>query len=361
MTTLDTWLTQALYEPLSIAGERNRLDGFNALSQLHYERCDKYRRIIDGFHGGEQVLSATSIETLPFLPVSLFKQVDMASIAKEDVKLTLTSSGTTGQQVSRILVDSETSMRQQKALASCMASVLGPRRLPMIVADTESIISNAALMSARGAGVLGMMRFGARPVFLADDSLNASMTPVRKFLEMHGDKPFFIFGFTFMVWRCLMQAFKNESLDLSNGILVHSGGWKQMLTEAVDNHTFRTRLHESFGLAHIYNFYGMVEQLGTLHMEGPDGLLYPPSFSSVVVRDPVSWQPQPDGQPGIIQVMSLVPKSYPGHSLLTEDMGVIKVSRTASGQPIRGLKVLGRVPKAELRGCSDVIATGVAI
>ena len=116
-------------------------------------------------------------------------------------------------------------------------------------------------------------------------------------------------------------------------------------------------MRSAFGLTSIHNFYGMVEQIGSIFLEGPDGLLYPPNFADVIIRDPITWQPLPLGQPGIIQMLSLLPTSYPGHSLLTEDVGVIeKIGSGIDGWRGKGLRVIGRVPKAELRGCSDVIA-----
>jgi hypothetical protein len=57
-------------------------------------------------------------------------------------------------------------------------------------------------------------------------------------------------------------------------------------------------------------------------------------------------------------VLSLIPHSYPGHSLLTEDMGVIRsIDAGDEGWMGKGLEVLGRVARAELRGCSDVLAS----
>jgi len=212
-------------------------------------------------------------------------------------------------------------------------------------------------MSARGAGVLGMMRYGHRPQFMLDESGKPNHVAVKQFLQSHGSKPFFIFGFTFMVWSELYEQFANQNLDLSNGILVHSGGWKKMEEKAVDAATFRNQLHESFGLEKIYNFYGMVEQIGSIFLEGDDGLLFPPNFSDVIVRDPESWKPCEVGQEGLIQVLSLIPRSYPGHSLLTEDLGVVEKISTSGPFRGKGLRILGRVKKAELRGCSDVIAT----
>jgi Acyl-protein synthetase, LuxE len=112
-------------------------------------------------------------------------------------------------------------------------------------------------------------------------------------------------------------------------------------------------------LKRIYNFYGMVEQLGSIFVEDEGGCLYPPDFAEVIIRNPATWQPARDGESGIIQVLSLLPRSYPGHSLLTEDLGVLTLTDSVSGTPKRGLRVLGRLPRTELRGCSDAFAAQV--
>jgi hypothetical protein len=97
----------------------------------------------------------------------------------------------------------------------------------------------------------------------------------------------------------------------------------------------------------------MVEQIGTIFLEGPDGdSLYCPDFADVIIRDPVTWAEQPVGEPGLVEVVSTLPHSYPGHVLLTEDLGV--VSGVDDGAwPGKRLRILGRLPRAEARGCSD--------
>jgi len=58
-------------------------------------------------------------------------------------------------------------------------------------------------------------------------------------------------------------------------------------------------------------------------------------------------------------VVSVLPRSYPGHAILTEDIGqILGVDDGPPGWLGTRFKVLGRAPKAELRGCSDVIAVG---
>jgi hypothetical protein len=103
----------------------------------------------------------------------------------------------------------------------------------------------------------------------------------------------------------------------------------------------------------------MVKQVGSVFLEGSNGFLYPPGFADVIIRDPVTWEEAPVGEPGVTQVVSALPRSYPGHSILTDDLGVVEaVDSSIDGCFSRGFRVLGRAPRAELRGCSDVVAYG---
>lgn len=337
--------------------EKILLDGLNQLTRMHGMRCPAYRRLLD--HARPPgAATAGAIDQVPYLPVSLFKTNDLRSVDGSEVKNVLTSSGTSGA-VSRIAIDAETADLQNRGLASIVKTAIGPQRLPMLLADTSAVIRDPALMSARGAGVLGFMRFGRAHTFILNEQMEPDVERVRAFMREHGGRDFVIFGFTFMVWQYLYQIVRGGGFDLTNGILLHSGGWKKLQDIAVDNLTFRQSLRDATGLRRIYNFYGMVEQLGSIFLEGEDRLLYPPDFADVIVRDPKTWRPASIGQEGVIQVLSLLPRSYPGHSLLTEDLGVIEAVDSGAGEwRGKGLRVLGRVPRSELRGCSDTFVAG---
>jgi hypothetical protein len=178
-------------------------------------------------------------------------------------------------------------------------------------------------MTARGAGVFGFMKFGAKTQFALDAELSAQTDVIKAFLAQNGGAPFLMFGFTWLVWTGLYQQFADGEIDLSKGILFHSGGWKKLTEYKVSNDAFRTALKRRFGLERIYNFYGMVEQIGSVFLEASDGCLYPSNIADIIVRDDRTWMPVPPGVPGLIQLVSLLPHSYPGHSLLTEDLGEI--------------------------------------
>jgi hypothetical protein len=327
--------------------EKVLLSELSGLVKHHQERCEPYARILAaaGYAG------ADSVADLPWLPVRLFKNLELKSIADDEVFKVLTSSGTTGE-VSRIYLDKAAAATQTRQLAATVQSVLGPKRLPMLLVDTRAMLKDRRSFSARGAGVLGMSTFGRDHVWALDNDGAADLAAVRGFLQKHGDQPFLIFGFTYLVWVHLYEVARDNGLDLSNGILIHSGGWKKLVDQAVSPEEFRRRL-AGVGLTRTHNFYGMVEQIGTIFLEGPSGgSLYCPDFADVVVRDPQTWAELPPGQPGLLEVVSTLPTSYPGHVLLTEDLGVVH-GIDDGDWPGKRFSVLGRLPRAEARGCSD--------
>ena len=59
---------------------------------------------------------------------------------------------------------------------------------------------------------------------------------------------------------------------------------------------------------------------------------------------------------GLVQLISLLPTSYPGHNILTEDLGrIIGTDDCKCGRLGKYFVIHGRSEKAEIRGCSDTI------
>jgi hypothetical protein len=323
-----------------------------ALYEHHVANSVAYKEICTRVFGTK--VDFKTIKDLPFIPVSAFKNHQLMSINEGDIFKVLSSSGTTGQTVSRIYLDKYTARLQSVALSKIISHVVGPQRLPMLVIDSKAVFANKLSFSARGAGILGLAPFGKDHTYVLNENFEPDEAVLKGFLEKYDGQRIFIFGFTFMVWQFLQKANFDKKYDLSNAILMHSGGWKKLIDMAVDNTTFRLRLKEKFNLEHIYNYYGMVEQVGSVFMENQNGYLHAPNFADVIIRNPVDFSVQPIGQPGLIQVISALPKSYPGHSLLTEDIGVLEgVDDSQDGWKGKYFRILGRAKKAELRGCSD--------
>ncbi|MDR3305032.1 MAG: acyl-protein synthetase [Clostridiales Family XIII bacterium] len=330
------------------------------LTRRHYERCEPYRNIIDGL--GFDLEKAGTYYDLPFLPVSLFKQLDLTSVPKEEIFKTMTSSGTTGQAVSRIYLDRETANLQQKALSKIVSSFLGASRLPMLIIDCPSVVKDRTMFSARGAGILGFSFFGTSRAYALHDDMSLDMESITDFFEKFGGRRVLLFGFTFMVWQHFVHEIEKLDIkpDLSQGILIHGGGWKKLAADAVSPAVFKKRLYETCGIREVHDYYGMVEQTGAIYMECEEGHLHASVYSDVITRDFHDFSVCGFGETGIIEVVSALPASYPGHALLTEDEGVVLGEDDCPcGRQGKYFKIQGRLKNAEIRGCSDTYAAGL--
>jgi hypothetical protein len=296
------------------------------------------------------------------LPIRLFKTLKLQSIADSEVVKFLTSSGTTSHLVSRIAVDKETSLLQTKALASIITSFIGPKRLPMILVDSRKTLQNGASLSARGAGLVGLSNFGHDHFYALDEDMILDVAGLKTFIEKHHRESILIFGFTYMVWQyfCTELWQRSEVPLLDNAILLHGGGWKKLHEHSISNELFKEVLSRQCGIRNVHNFYGMVEQTGSIYMECEHGHLHAPNFADIIIRDYHDWSVLPEGEVGLIQTLSVLPHSYPGHSILTEDLGIIYgTDDCLCGRKGTHFAVQGRVPRAQLRGCSDVYAYGI--
>lgn len=357
--TYDELLEKA---PYSLSkDEKNRIltERLKELTKLHKENCEEYSRILDSI--SFDLEKVDSYENLPFLPVRLFKELELRSVPKEEVVKTMTSSGTSGQAVSKIYLDRTTSSNQQKTMVKIVSDYTGSGRMPMIILDCPSVVKNRLMFSARGAGILGFSIFGAKKIYALDDDMNLNVEALKEFLEKYKGQKILLFGFTFMVWKHFYKELvrlKDEvSFDLSNGILIHGGGWKKLVNEAVSPEEFHRRLKDICGLDSVHDYYGMVEQTGCIYMQCECGHLHASIFSDVIIRKPEDFSICKKGERGIIQVVSAIPESYPGHSLLTEDEGeILGEDDCPCGRKGKYFKIYGRLKNAEIRGCSDTYA-----
>ena len=329
------------------------------LTEHHRKNCPAYANILKGF--GYDAADVRGPEDIPFLPVRIFKELELLSIDRSEVFKTMTSSGTTGQAVSKIFVDRETAGIQQKVMIRILSDYLGKKRIPMLIIDTPSVMKDRKTFTARGAAVIGLQVMARDTVYALNDDMTLNTGALEGFLEKYGSDKYLIFGFTFMIWKHLYEASQEAGIspDLSNGWLMTGGGWKKLTDSAISQEAFQQRMTQRFGIVHFLDHYAMVEQTGCIYAECECHHLHASVFSDVFVRDPEDFSVKGIGEEGILQTVSVLPHSYPGHSLLTEDLGVILGEDDCPcGRKGKYIKILGRLKSAELRGCSDTYAAG---
>jgi len=326
----------------------------NKLTHHHYCNSNEYKKLLDflGFKNKKK----TNLEDIPFLPVRLFKEFNLKSTSSKKIVKILLSSGTSGNQLSKIYLDKENASMQSKALNKIIKTILDKERLPMLIISKNLKTVDRKNFNAQMAAIYGFSIFGKDHTYLLNENNEINYKLLNNFLNKFGNKKFFIFGFTSMIYENLIQKLSTKLLrgSFSKGILLHGGGWKKMENLKINNKIFKQKLWNKFKLKNIYNYYGLVEQTGSIFLECKCGYFITSVFSDILIRDK-NFNIMKNGNRGFIQLLSLLPTSYPGHSILTEDIGEIVDNKNCSC-PLYGKRFLvhGRIKEAEIRGCSDV-------
>ncbi len=322
------------------------------LTRHHYNNCDEYKKILDLVYGFK---NKKDIESLPFLPAKLFKELDLKSITDEKVFKILNSSGTSNNRPSRIFLDKENAKSQTKVLNELVSKVIGNKRIPMLIIDEKKNIQNRKNFDAKTAAILGFSIFGTNHTYLIKNG-RINYENLNQFLNKYSDKVFFIFGFTSFIFENLLENLDTKKIkkNFSKGILIHGGGWKKLENKKISNKIFKQKLKNKLNLKKVINYYGLIEQTGSIFFECEKCETFSASkYSNILIRDK-NFSVLKKNQKGFIQLMSLLPKSYPGHNILTEDIGEIVEKDCVICNNNKKFLVHGRAEKSEIRGCSDV-------
>ena len=347
------------------------LDAVQQGYRHHYLACEAYRRFCQRRGcGPDQVFG--DVSEFPYLPVQAFKENAslLRSVESSQITTRLSSSATSGV-ASSVDIDRVTAKRQVRALASVIGAVLGPKRRPFLVLDVDPRTAGPGGLGARSAAVRGFLNLAREARYFMETGPHGLLTlKEREFaaqLELYasGSEPVAVFGFTFVlyVYAVLPLLKEGRKFRLPKGSqIIHIGGWKKLADQQVSKAQFNQTMEEVFGVSasNVVDFYGFTEQMGVTYPDGPGGGKYAPSFAEVIVRDPSTFKPLPDGHEGLLEFVTPIPYSYPGIAVLTDDVGVI-TQRDAEVDGWRGTRfqVLGRAKKAEVRGCGDIMGEKV--
>ena len=335
--------------------KRNFLKKINSLTKLHYKNSKDYEKIINNIYFKKTEVS--EIEKVPFLPSRIFKDISLKSIPDEKVFKVLNSSGTSSSGLSKIYLDKINAAAQTNVLNKIVSKILGTKRLPMIILDEKKNINDPKRFNAKTAAYLGFSLFGRNNFYMIKDG-KIDYKNLNIFLENFSNEKFLIFGFTSNVYDILVQNLNLKKLkykSFKKAVLIHGGGWKKMENKKISNLKFKELLLRKLKLNQIYNYYGLIEQTGSIFFESEKcGFFTTNEFSEILIRDK-NFKIAPNGSKGFVQLLSLLPTSYPGHSILTEDIGqIFNIKNCKCGNDAKHFLIHGRLRESELRGCSDV-------
>ncbi len=311
-----------------------------------------------------------NIEDYPYLPVKIFKNKKLVSVPNKDLKITLSSSATTGVP-SQVGLDSVTTKRQAIVAANVISDYLGKNRRPFVILDENPAVSNSKDISARAAATMGFLMFSSNPEYFLKNVEKQLYLDIEKFNKSIGEfenlkKEICIFGFTFVLYKNVLKPLKEKGIKFKlppNSKIAHIGGWKKLENEKVTKEKFLEDAIEIFGVEkkNIFDFYGFTEQMGLLYVSSGELAKITPIYSEIIIRDFQTLKPVKDGEKGLIQILTPIPHSYPGISILTEDVGrIVGRGKDKTGRFGTHFEIIGRANQAETRGCGDIMSEFMA-
>ena len=323
-------------------------ENLKKLNSHHRKNCKEFDVIAKSFFSK----NPKKLEDLPFLHVKLFKVKELISVKREIQTRTFTSSGTSSLAVSKINIDRYTSLIQSKVLYQILMSVLKKKTKKIFFIDSEKKIKEL-YFNARGAAINGFRQIAEKSEFILDDNEKIDFKKIDK---INPKDEYVFFSFTNILWEKFLRnmIIKKKNYNFKNSILFHGGGWKKLESNKIEKKIFYGLLTKHLNINKIFDYYGMIEQTGSIFLECEYGYYHPSIFSEINIRNN-NLKICGINQKGLIQVSSLLPLSYPGHNILTEDLGELKgFDNCKCGRKGKYFKIHGRLPNSEVKGCANV-------
>lgn len=321
------------------------LNEFNKQLIHHQRKSKEFSKIYKALFNSSSKYK--NINNLPFIHIGLFKNYELISTKKTNIKKIMTSSGTTSSKKSKIFLDKENALIQTKILLDIGKYFIPFRKGNMLVLDSRSNTSDKTNFNARAAGIFGFSAFATNTYFCLDNN------KFNSFLSNSTEKDFF-FGFTDTVWKLLHSKNIKHQKFFSNKILLHGGGWKKLQYLQISKDIFNSYLYKKYKFKKIINYYGMIEQTGSIFFECKYGFFHTSKYNDIIIRGK-NLEVLKNNYKGLVQLISLLPKSYPGNSILTEDLGIIHGEDNCKcGNFGKYFTIEGRIQNSDVRGCSNV-------
>ena len=327
-----------------------------------YKHCPGYRAILDdaGF-SPEQLQTEADLADLPFLPTALFKRRRLFSMPRWRLPLVVTSSGTSGRASEIGFSVGDLWAGLLMVLHICkLRRLLSWRPCHYVVFGYQPKHRNRTGVSRTAFGVTLFTPALSRTYALRwkNGDYVLDLEAVQAAIVKHSRSrfPLRFMGFPAYAWF-LMKRMDEQGVrvQLPKGSkLMLGGGWKQFYAEEVDKRAFYALAKKVLGLEDrdIIEFFGAVEH-PIFYNDCERHHFHIPVYSRVLIRDPETLRPVPNGVPGLVNLISPMDIGTPLLSVMTDDLGVLHdAEECGCGIRTPWLELLGRVGLQDIKTCA---------
>ncbi|GAA2840682.1 LuxE/PaaK family acyltransferase [Crossiella cryophila] len=317
---------------------------------------------------GRAVLeSAEDLARQPFVHANFFKMHEVVSIPRDEVKLHVTSSGTTGQK-SQMFFD-EWTLRAGQRMVARIFDHYG------WIDDSRAVDYLIYTYQPRpglnlGASFTDNYLCEFAPVNRVEHALPSTGTghefdafgAIRSLLRSAEDGvPVRILGFpaflSFTLDRMRNMGMKPIQLDPAS-LVVFGGGWKGNADKQISKPELYGKIAEQLGIPdeRIRDGFGSVEH-SVPYMECANHNMHVPVWSRVLIRSVRDLSPLGYGEPGYLQFVSPFITSAPAQSVLMGDLASLHTpAECGCGAPTPWIRILGRAGLSRNKSCAIAAA-----
>ena len=324
--------------------------------------CPAYHTILQQFaFSPESLRTADDLEKIPFLPTLLFKNHELYAIPKRRILIKATSSGTKGK-FSRIGFDMGGLLSGLRMVIkiSRFRRLLSPRPTNYIVFGYRPHRGNqtAVTKTAFGATLFAPALHRTYALQYRDGhyvpDLEGVIAAIQKYSRSKFPVRFMGFpSYTYFVLKMMEERGIFLTLPKHSKIML-GGGWKQFYLEQVDKTTLYALAQKVLGISEgdIIEFFGAVEH-PILYCDCENHHFHLPAYSRVIIRDVHTLQPVPNGEIGLVNLITPMVKATPILSVMTDDLGVLHDgTQCGCGLDSPYLEIVGRIGLKEIKTCA---------
>lgn len=335
------------------------MDAIREILIFHYENNNVYRRFCDkrSFNPYAKVIN---IEEIPYIPVQLFKNRKLLSVQETEIIDVRKSSSTSTGTPSIVYRDKITMDRYIRSRNKIFDHFIDDReKIHFCLGENPK--NNIHISRNLVNDLIGKRAGKAEQFYFMNDGKFDWKVFLSLFSEKQesGQEIGLIYGGTAIIYLYLVEPLIRNNIRLTyNGYIAHGGGWKKLQNLQVSKKEFLSKVLTAFDMppSHIVDMYGFSES-NSMFIDCEYGYKHVPIWNKVIIRDCKTMEPLSNGKEGIIQILDVLPHSYPGHSLITDDIGYLCTGKKCKcGRAGQVFKIVKRASGSEAKGCGDMLA-----